>query len=152
MRDVIMTSVTSSRSTPAAGGRPACDVADHQATLAAHDALVEIARAITGRSSATEVAQVVVDEVRRLVPSDRGSVSHWLPERDAIQILAVGAGFDVLGLAIGDVVPVDDGAFRVVLEQGRSLREADLGRHHTRLERLLAADGQHARLIVPVLV
>ena len=98
------------------------------------------------------MAQVVVDAVRRLVPSDRSAVWSWLPERDAIQILAVGAGTDVLGLSIGDVVPIDDDSIRVVLEQGVSRREADLGRHASRREQALAAGGLRSRLIVPILV
>jgi signal transduction histidine kinase len=120
--------------------------------LAAQSALTEIARAIVGRSSAGEVAQVVVDEVRRLVPSDRSAVWSWLPERDAIQMLALSAGTDALGLTIGDVVPIDDGGFRAVLEQGISMREDDFGRHQTWMERILAADGLQSRLIVPVVV
>ena len=55
-------------------------------------AFTQIARAIVGRSSASEVAQVVVEEVRRLVPSDRSTVWLWQPERDAMQLLAVAAG------------------------------------------------------------
>jgi sigma-B regulation protein RsbU (phosphoserine phosphatase) len=122
------------------------------ARFGAQVALTEIARAIVGRSNAVEVAQVVVGEIRRLVPSDRSSVWRWLPERDAIQILAVGAGVDAPGMPLGAIIPIDAVGFRSVLETGRPLREADLGRHMTRLERGLAADGQHARLIVPLLV
>src|ERR1044071_8746763 len=91
---------------------------DQPSSFSAQAALTEIARAIAGRSTATEVAQVVVDEVRHLVPSDRSSVWRWLPERDAIQMLAVSAGVNALGLNVGDVVPVDDGGFRSVLETG----------------------------------
>src|SRR5215211_1696751 len=83
--------------------------------LSAQGALTEIARAIVGRSSAREVAQVVVDAVRRLVPSDRSAVWTRLPERDALQLLAAGSTeVDLLGLRPGDVVPVDDGSFRSV--------------------------------------
>jgi signal transduction histidine kinase len=119
--------------------------------LGAQDALTEIARTIVGRSNAGEVAQVV-DAVRRLVPSDRSAVWSWLPDRDAIQILAVGAGADVLDLSVGDVVPIEDDTIRAVLEQGVSRREADLERHASRREQSLAADGLPSRLIVPILV
>ena len=125
---------------------------DPRDALRAQVALTEIARAIVGRSSAREVAQVVVDRVRRLVPSDRSSVWVWLPDRDAIQVLAVGAGSDVLGLAIGDVAPLDQSGFRAVLEQGTPLREADFGRRPAPMERILAADGLCSRLIVPIVV
>ena len=118
----------------------------------AQAALTEIARAIVGRSSAREVAQVVVDEVRRLVTSDRSSVWSWLPERDALQLLALGAGSDALGRSIGDVVPASDGGFRAVLEHGVTIREDDLSRDESRMEQVLAADGLTSRLIVPILV
>jgi GAF domain-containing protein/anti-sigma regulatory factor (Ser/Thr protein kinase) len=129
------------------------DVVGPQDALSAQAALTEIARAIVGRSSAREVAQVVVEAVRRLVPSERSAVWAWLPERDALQILAAGSvDFDILGLSAGDVVPVDDGSFRAVVEQGAVQREADLGRHQTRIERALASAGLRSRLVVPVLV
>ena len=115
-------------------------------------AFTQIARAIAGRSSAAEVAQIVVDEVRGLVPSDRSSVWLWLPERDAIQILAVGNDGDALGTASGDVVPLDPGSFRSVLETGCTLREADVRRSSSRLECQLTADGFRSRLIVPIVV
>src|SRR3954462_8082040 len=111
MRNMASRSITSARHASLNGESLRRAVPDLHATFNAQAALTEIARAIVGRSSAAEVAQVVVSEVRRLVPSDRSSVWRWLPERDAIQILAISAGFDVLGLAIGDIVPVDHGAF-----------------------------------------
>src|SRR5688500_14505838 len=112
--------ISPSRETPAQDGRPELvaldqhdalgEVVDPRDALSAQDALTEIARAIVGRSSAFEVAQVVVEAVRRLVPSERSAVWSWLPERDALQILAAGSiDFDVLGLSVGDVVPVGDG-------------------------------------------
>src|SRR3954470_6991629 len=152
MRNMASRSITSARHASLNGESLRRAVPDLHATFNAQAALTEIARAIVGRSSAAEVAQVVVGEVRRLVPSDRSSVWRWLPELDAIQILAIGTGVDALGMTPGDTVPTDTGGFRSVLETGRPLREVDLGRHATRLERGLAADGQRARLIVPVLV
>src|SRR5687768_2280171 len=104
---------SSSRESDADGGRPdlvaldSRDAVNLRGALSAQAALTEIARAIVGRSSAFEVAQVVVEAVRRLVPSDRSAVWAWLPERDSLQILAAGSiDFDVLGLSAGDVVPV----------------------------------------------
>jgi GAF domain-containing protein/anti-sigma regulatory factor (Ser/Thr protein kinase) len=144
--------VSSSRETPSGGAQPEIVALDRQDAPGAEAALTEIARAIVGQSSAREVAQVVVNEVRRLVPSDRGSVWRWLPDRDAIQILAVEAGTDVLGLSIGDVVPLEDDGFRAVLKQGVSLRNTELGRYPSSVERMLAMDGLCSRLIVPVLV
>ena len=91
--------------------------------LSAQAALTEIARAIVGRSSAFEVAQVVVEAVRRLVPSERSAVWAWLPER-TLQILAAGRSIRRPGRP-GDAVPPTTG-LRVVLEQGAVQREADL--------------------------
>src|SRR5215210_2233400 len=133
MRDMARSSLSSSQQPPANGGRPEVFALDRQDAirdaaerprdpvdaLRAQGALTEIARAIVGRSNARQVAQVVVDAVRRLVPSDRSAVWAWLPERDALQLLAAGSiDVDLLGLRPGDVVPVDDGSFRAVVEQG----------------------------------
>src|SRR5918994_120491 len=112
---MVSDSMMSSRQWPVDGEPLHRTALDQPPALSAQAALTEIARAIAGRSSAEEVAQVVVDEVRHLVPSARSSVWRWLPERDAIQILAVSAGSDALGMELGDVVPVDDGGFRSVL-------------------------------------
>src|SRR3954447_19657837 len=147
MRNMASRSITSSRHASLNRESLRRAVPDLHATFNAQAALTEIARAIVGRSTVAEVAQVVVSEVRRLVPSDRSSVWRWLPERDAIQILALGAGSNALGVTAlgmtpGDIVPTDAVGFRSVLETGRPLREADLGRHAPRLERGLAADGQ----------
>src|SRR5690606_14582050 len=109
---MVSDSVLSSRQWPIDDGPLRRAALDQAPALGAQAALTEIARAIAGRSSAEEVAQVVVDEVRHLVPSARSSVWRWLPERDALQLLAVSAGIDVLGVEAGDVVPVDDGGFR----------------------------------------
>src|ERR1700742_1820181 len=99
MRDMVSRPISSSsRKAPSGGERPYRVDPEKLASPRAEDALTEIARAIVVRSSATEVAQVVVDEVRRLVPADRSAVWFWLPERDAIQILAVAAGTDALGM------------------------------------------------------
>ena len=81
--------VTSSRMLPSDDGWLDRGAPDLQPSFGAQAALTEIARAIAGRSTAAEVAHAVVDEVRHLVPSDRSSVWRWLPERDAILILAV---------------------------------------------------------------
>src|SRR4051812_13372430 len=129
MRDMASESVTSARKSARGRGRSYRADSDLHATFGAQAALTEIARAIVGRSSAAEVAQVAVSAVRQLVPSDRSAVWRWLPECDAIQILAARAGVDALSMAPGTVVPIDDGGFRSVLETGRSLRETDLGRH-----------------------
>src|SRR5688572_5382031 len=144
--------ISPSRETPAKDGRPELvaldqrdalgDIVDPRDALSTQDALTEIARAIVGRSSAFEVAQVVVEAVRRLVPSERSAVWAWLPERDSVQLLAAGSiDFDVLGLSAGDVIPLDDGSFRAVVEQGVVQREADLSRHQTPIERALSAAG-----------
>jgi GAF domain-containing protein/anti-sigma regulatory factor (Ser/Thr protein kinase) len=152
MPEMVGRPVTPSWTTPSDEGWPHHAQPDQPPTLSAEAALTEIARAIAGRSSAEDVAQLVVDEVRRLVPCDRSSAWLWLPERDAIQLLAIGAGIDPFGLTVGDVVPLDQSGFGEVLATGRSLREIDLSGRTTRLERRLAANGQRARLVVPVLV
>jgi len=118
---------------------------------AAHAALLEIARAITDHTDAARVAATVVSEVRRLMPCDRSAVWRWLPDRDALELIAANADAGTAGLGAGRVVPLDEFSCRLVLEAGRPLREADLARHDTPMERSLAADGLRSRLVVPVL-
>src|SRR5262245_12473398 len=126
MPEMVGRPVTPAWMTPSDEGWPEHAQPEQHPTFSAEAALTEIARAIAGRSSAEDVAQIVVSEVRRLVPCDRSSVWRWLPARDAIQFLALGTGIDSYGLAIGDVVPLAQSAFREVLTEGRPLREVDL--------------------------
>jgi signal transduction histidine kinase len=152
LRDMAERSTPSPRRAPAGGGRRDRVATTPPARSGRHAVLTEVARAIVGRSRQAEAAQVVVAAVRRLVPADRSLVWSWLPDRDAVQLLAVDAGPAGPGLSIGQLVPLGESRFRRVLETGRSLREADLGRRRTWLERALAADGLRSRLSVPVLV
>ncbi|MGE3269078.1 MAG: GAF domain-containing protein [Chloroflexota bacterium] len=125
---------------------------DRSAVPGMQAAFTDIARAIVGRSSASEVAQIVVDEVRRLVPSDRSAVWFWEPDRDLMCLLAVAAVDGMPGPVAGDVLPVQDGVVRAVLDKGRSFREADLSLNQYEMEPALAAGGLRSRLTVPVLV
>jgi signal transduction histidine kinase/DNA-binding response OmpR family regulator len=123
------------------GGRP----------VGAQAALLEIARAISDHSDAARVAETVVTEVRRLVPCDRSAVWRWLPDRGALELIAANADASTAALGAGRLVPLEEFTLPAVLEKRRPLREADLRRHTTPIERSLAADGMHSRLVVPVL-
>jgi signal transduction histidine kinase len=132
-------------------------VSSRPATGGMQAAFTQIARTIVGRSSARDVAQVVVDEVRRLVPSDCCTVWFWQPERGTIQLLATAAdqdavGADALGVPVGGSLPVNDSGVHAVLEHGRSVHEADLRQNPRQTEQQLAATGLRSRLTVPVLV
>ncbi|MCC7369752.1 MAG: GAF domain-containing protein [Chloroflexi bacterium] len=125
-------------------------------------ALTQVARAIVGRSSAAEVAQIVVDEVRQLAPADWSAVALWDAEPERLQLLAVAGECAVPGMVPGVTLPLGDPTIRAVLERGRSYREADLAPRSSLggppVDGLLpggpslAAAGLHARLVVPVLV
>lgn len=127
-------------------------VRDRLAPPGTQAAFTQIARAIIGRSSASDVAQIVVEEVRRLAPADRSAVWLWQPELNAMQLLALAAGGDALGLSIGTSLPVNDGVIQSVLTRGRSVREADLSQSPQQIEQQMAANGLRSRLIVPILV
>jgi signal transduction histidine kinase len=115
-----------------------------------HDVFAEIVSAIVARSSASDVAQLVVDAVCQLVPATRGAVGVWLPGQDALKLLAVTTGSDVAGLAPGDTLALDHAGLRTVLEQGYSLRAVDLRWHHTPVARRLTACGLQSSLVVPI--
>ena len=125
MRDMSSRSISATRQSSGATRRERL-LRDRSTPAGTQAAFTQIARAIVGRSSASEVAQVVVEEVRRLVPSDRSAVWFWQPERDSMQLLAVAASPSIGRLAVGEIVRVNQGPIRAVLEQAHSVREADL--------------------------
>jgi signal transduction histidine kinase len=165
MRDIARSPITSSQALPDAGGpldagqREAVSLdapdapsphLDATAPADPHDAFTEIARAIVGRSSASEVAQIVVEEARHLVPADRCVVGIWRPERDAFHVLAVAGGAAVPGLHVDDEAALDQGHLRAVLERARPMREIDLRRRQTPIAQQLCASGLRSSLAVPV--
>src|SRR5262249_8939584 len=63
--------------------RPGGTVRHGDGSAETHAALLEIARAITDRTDVTHIAEIVVTEVRRLVPCDRSSVWRWPEQHSA---------------------------------------------------------------------
>ena len=113
-------------------------------------ALIDLASAIADRSGTVEIAEMVVAEVCRLVPSDWSAVALWAPERDSLRFLATRLDDQPAHLGFGPELPLEDTGYGAALKHRLPLRDADLGRYATRLERALAAEGLRSRLVLPV--
>src|SRR6266536_837055 len=151
-RDVTGQILSSSRRTRTEGGRASHVARARRLRRSTQTALSEIARTIAGRGSPTAIGQVVVEAVRKLLPADRGSAWIWHADRDAIELLSAAQNDDVAMPAAGLTLPVEGTGYRPALDDGRTLRDADLSEASTLLERTLVADGLVARLVVPVLI
>src|SRR4051812_8716912 len=148
-RDRIGSKLSSARQSSAVARRARGTRMSRGADASIEATLVEIARAITGRSSAAQIADIVAEAVRRIVPADRCSVWRALPERDGIELLAAAHDADI-SPPLGLTLALSRTGYRPVLETGRPLRQADLRNARTEVERALVADGLRARLLVPV--